>query len=88
MPSASTAVMYVKKGLGGSASGLSGAMVVLIGGVMTSVTGVAVGNHPHGDDVNGYYSVLNFRGTSVCLWRYIYDPREELKRVLSVEHLH
>ena len=62
MPSASTAVMYVKKGLGGSASGLSGAMVVLIGGVMTSVTGVAVGNHPTAMTLLVIIACLTFAG--------------------------
>ena len=54
--------MYVKKGLGGSASGLSGAMVVLIGGVMTSVTGVAVGNHPTAMTLMVIIACLTFAG--------------------------
>ena len=45
-PSASTAVMFVKKGLAGSASGLSGASVVLFGGIMTSITGMILDKSP------------------------------------------
>ncbi|MDA9989502.1 multidrug effflux MFS transporter [Paracoccaceae bacterium] len=45
-PSASAAVMQVRKELSGSASGLSGAVIVLSGGVFSAFTGVAMSAQP------------------------------------------
>ncbi len=45
-PSASTAVMFVNREMTASASGLSGAIIVVLGAFATFLTGIAVQNYP------------------------------------------
>ena len=45
-PSASLAIMSVRKDLSATASGLSGAVIVVVGAVMTGLTGIILNLYP------------------------------------------
>ena len=66
-PSASAAVMQVRKELSGSASGLSGAVIVLSGGVFSAFTGVAMSAQPTALTLVSIMFVLTFTSLLIAI---------------------
>ena len=67
-PSASTAVMNVRRDLSGSASGLSGSLIVIVGAVSTSLTGVMMHVYATGLMLIGLMLSITATGLIIAIW--------------------
>ncbi len=68
MPSASSAVMYVKRELSATASGLYGAVIIAFGAVFTSITGSVVMAHPQSLTLLYLISAPMIAGLIIAVW--------------------
>ena len=67
-PSASTAVMNVRRDLSGSASGLSGSLIVVVGALSTSLTGVMMHVYATGLMLIGLMFSITATGLIIAIW--------------------
>jgi len=67
-PSASSAVMFVRKDLSASASGLSGAVIVVIGAIMTSITGAILDVYPNAFALVCIMFSVTFLSFVIAVW--------------------
>ena len=67
-PSASTAVMNVRRDLSGSASGLSGSLIVVVGAFSTSLTGVMMHVYATGLMLIGLMFSITATGLIIAIW--------------------
>ena len=68
MPGASSLVLFRRKGLSASASGLSGAVVVLVGAAVTAVTGYVMELRPRAEVLVVLILVLALASLAIALW--------------------
>ncbi|MDE0524168.1 MAG: hypothetical protein OXH79_19645 [Boseongicola sp.] len=68
MPSASASVMFVPKDLAASASGLSDAVIVIAGAVVTAVTGYVVRTFPNAMALVGLMLPAAILGLAISVW--------------------
>ena len=74
-PSASAAVISVKNNLTASASGLSGALVVLIGSIATLITGSVVQAYPNEKILIGLMWASSMSGLIIAIWAALQRKR-------------
>ena len=67
-PSASVAVMNVRRELSGSASGLSGCLIVVIGALVTSLTGIFMQIHATSLTLIGLMLSITATGLGFAIW--------------------
>ena len=67
-PSASSAVMFVRKELSASASGLSGAVIVVVGAIMTSITGAILDLYPNAFALVCMMFSVTFLSFVIAIW--------------------
>ena len=67
-PSAMTAVMNVRSDLSGSASGLSGSLIVVIGALVTSLTGIMLQLNTTGLQLIGLMFTITATGLGFAIW--------------------
>ena len=67
-PSASAAVMNVKRELSGSASGLSGCLILVIGAFVTSLTGIFMQIHATSLTLIGLMLSITATGLGFAIW--------------------
>ena len=70
-PSANAAIMSVKRDLSASASGLSGAVIVVVGAIMTSVTGIILNVYPNAFALVFIMFILTLVGLLIAVWQSI-----------------
>ena len=76
-PSASAAVMNVRRELSGSASGLSGCLIVVIGAFVTSLTGIFMQIHATSLTLIGLMLSITATGLGFAIWAAIQiNPNE------------
>ena len=68
MPSASSAVMYVKRELSATASGLYGAVIITFGAIFTSITGSVVMAYPKSITLLWLISAPMLAGLLIAIW--------------------
>ena len=68
MPGASSLVMFMRKELSASASGLSGAVVVAVGAAVTAVTGHVMEVQPRAEVLVGLILVLALASLAIAVW--------------------
>ncbi len=68
MPGASSLVMFMRKELSASASGLSGAVVVMMGAAVTAVTGHLMEAQPRAEVLVGLILVLTLASLAIAGW--------------------
>ena len=82
-PSASTAVMNVKRDLSGSASGLSGCLIVVIGALVTSLTGILMQIHATGLMLIGLMFTITAIGLGFAIWAALQNKPYEITKASS-----
>lgn len=68
-PSASLAIMSVRRDLSATASGLSGAVIVVVGAVMTGLTGIILNLYPTAFTLVFIMLILNLAGSLIAVWQ-------------------
>ena len=68
MPSASTAVMFVRSELAASASGLFGAVIVVFGAVFSAVAGAMLQAHPTALSLVALMLTLTSLSLVIAVW--------------------
>ena len=68
LSSANTAVMFVRKDLSATASGLSGAFMLAIGAMFSAVTGILLEAHPTVVTLVGIMMILAITSLLIALW--------------------
>ena len=68
IPSASSAILFVRKDLSASASGLFGAVIVVFGAIFTTITGVILQNQPTAIALISLMLALSLVSLSIAFW--------------------
>ena len=68
IPSASSAILFVRKDLAASASGLFGAVIVVFGAIFSTITGALIQAHPTAIVLISLMLMLSLISLSIAIW--------------------